>query len=478
MHFTPRPEPAEHANREKSWVAFSSLMAAIFLTGTKLGIGIWTNSLGILSEAAHSGLDLVAAGVTLWAVRIASKPADHEHTYGHGKFENLSALFETLLLLVTCIWIIYEAVHRLFFAAEGVHVDPNFWAFAIVIVSIIIDISRSRALKRAADKYNSQALEADALHFSTDVWSSCVVFLGLVGVVIAEKFDMPLLMMADAVAALGVAGIVIVVSFQLGKKSIDDLLDRIPDEMYHQVEEAVHQVEGIDEVHQVRLRRSGAEIFADVTLSIRRSVAFERVHDISEAVEDAVRKVLPGTDVVVHAEPNVPESEELTTTVRLLAARFGLAAHAVRIYDKENERWLELHLEVSESLRLDEAHELASRFEAELRTAIPGLERIVTHLEPAGDATAIIPAQTVDQANIQKLLDRYQKENQLSLSPHHIEVQQTGKEQVVSFHCRLAPATPIADAHDFTVKLEEYLKKHLPKITRVVIHAEPEKPKG
>ena len=184
--------PANHelltqADRDKRWVALSSLLAAILLTGTKLGIGWWTNSLGILSEAAHSALDLVAAAVTLWAVRAASRPADREHPYGHGKIENLSALLETFLLLVTCLWIVGEAAHRLFFAAN-VHVDPNLWAFLVVLLSVIVDYSRSRALKRAADKYDSPALEADALHFSTDIWSSAVVLLGLCGVLASERW--------------------------------------------------------------------------------------------------------------------------------------------------------------------------------------------------------------------------------------------------------------------------------------------------
>ena len=270
-----RAQRLTQADRDKRWVALSSLVAAILLTGTKLGIGLWSNSLGILSEAAHSGLDLVAAAVTLWAVRVSGRPADREHPYGHGKIENLSALFETALLLVTCVWIIGEAAKRLFFAGE-VHVDPNVWAFLVVLLSMAVDYSRSRALKKAADKYASQALEADALHFSTDIWSSAVVLLGLCGVLAGKRLGMPWLVQADAVAALGVAAIVIGVSLKLGKKSVDDLLDGVPKGLQEQVAAAVQQVPGVEAVTRLRLRRSGPEIFADVTLAVGHAAAFER----------------------------------------------------------------------------------------------------------------------------------------------------------------------------------------------------------
>ena len=280
MDTIPPLESVAQADREKRWVATSSLAAAFLLTGTKLGIGLWTNSLGILSEAAHSGLDLVAAAVTLWAVRVSSRPADREHTYGHGKIENLSALFETVLLLVTCVWIIYEAVARLFLG-EHVEVDPNVWAFLVVIMSIVVDFSRSRALKRAADKYASQALEADALHFSTDIWSSAVVLLGLCGVLAGERLGLPWLKDADSVAALGVAIIVVWVSFKLGKKSVDDLLDSVPRGLQQQMLDAVAAVPDVQHVARLRLRRSGPTMFADVTLTVSHTAAFERAHDIA-----------------------------------------------------------------------------------------------------------------------------------------------------------------------------------------------------
>ncbi len=462
------------ANREKRWVAGTSLAAAVLLTGTKLGVGLSTNSLGILSEAAHSALDLVATAVTLWAVRASGRPADREHTYGHGKFENLSALFETFLLLVTCVWIVYEAVARLFFRGE-LHVEANIWAFLVIILSIVVDVSRSRALKKAAIKHSSQALEADALHFSTDIWSSSVVLLGLCGVLISQRLDMPWMVHADAVAALGVAAIVVWVSLKLGKKSIDDLLDGVPQGLHDRVAAAARAVPGVENIVRLRLRRSGPEYFADVTLTVGRGSAFEQAHDVANEVEAALHAVLPNADVVVHVEPTVADDEDVTTKIRVLAARHGLGAHGIRIYEQDRQQRLELHLEVNDSLTLDEAHAQASAFERELRKDLPGITRIVTHIEPTGDAAATVQGQSVGRKRVRKAIDDFLAEHPLPLEPHNIQVQLVEEELAVSFHCTLEPATAITEAHDITVRLEKYLRAHVPGLGRVVIHVEPKK---
>lgn len=460
------------ADREKRLVAFSSLAAAMLLTLLKVIVGVATNSLGILSEAAHSGLDLVAAGITLWAVRISGRPADREHTYGHGKFENLSALLQTLLLLVTCVWIIYEAISRLS-ATEETVVDATVWAFAVILLSVGVDYSRSRALRRAAKKHNSQALEADALHFSTDIWSSCVVLLGLIGVLAAEQLNLPWLHKADAVAALGVALIVIFISIELGKRSIDDLLDRVPTHLQEAVARTASSVPGVQEVTQVRLRRSGPEVFTDVTLTVNRAAAFESAHDIASEAEAAVRKVLPAADVVVHVEPVRPEQEDLITSVRLLAARLGMGAHAVRIYEQGSQRSLELHLEVNEHLSLEEAHRQVSQFEETLHELAPGLARIVTHIEPAGEAAATMQSEPVSTRQVRHAIQAFLDAEHMAVDPHDIEVLQVAGELAVSFHCALDPSTAITAAHDLTLRLENHLRAQVPNIGRVVIHVEP-----
>jgi cation diffusion facilitator family transporter len=291
------------AESEKRLVATSSVLGALLLTTMKIAVGFTTGSIGIISEAAHSGLDLVAAGVTLWAVRAASVPADREHPYGHGKIEHFSALFETGLLLATCMWIVYESLKRLLF--EESHVEVTLWAFLVMFVSIAVDLSRSRALMRVARKYRSQALEADALHFSIDVWSSAVVIAGLAAVWLSNRTGLAWLGKADAVAALGVAGIAALVSLRLGRKAVSDLLDAAPAGLLEQVAHAA-RINGTLSVTQVRVRQSGAQAFADIHISIARNASFERAHAITHAVEDAVRAAVPGIDLVVHADPVEP----------------------------------------------------------------------------------------------------------------------------------------------------------------------------
>jgi cation diffusion facilitator family transporter len=464
----------EESSREKFRVAVSSLAAACALMLLKLLVGLWTHSLGILAEAAHSSLDLVAAGVTLWAVQMSSRPADRQQTYGYGKFENLSALFETLLLLATCAWIVYEASRRLFFGGH-VEVTPNVWAFLVVILSIVVDFSRSRALARVAEKYQSQALEADALHFSTDIWSSSVVLLGLAGVLAAQRLEIPWLANADSVAALAVAGLVIWVSLRLGKKSVDDLLDRIPDDLRDKVARAAGGVAGVESVSKVRMRRSGPTVFADVTLSVGEAISFDRAHEISDEAADAIRRVVPGADVVVHAEPLALNDHDITTQVRILAARRGLGAHAIRLYEDTGQRWLELHLEMPDALTLEVAHRQATAFENDVRTSVPGMTRIVSHLEPVGDQTAIVQAEPADPAPILAAVDDFFHGDAKAVQLHNVKVQLADGQTQVSFHCRLDPRMSIGDAHDLTVSLEDHIRSNVPNVGSVVIHVEPRK---
>lgn len=293
------------ASQEKNHAALTSVIAAVGLTTFKLIVGILTRSLGILAEAAHSALDLVAALMTFLAVRAADKPADPGHPYGHGKIENLSALFETVLLLVTSGWIIYEAIQRLFF--EHVEVDASIWAFLVMGISIVIDYNRSRLLYRTAKKHNSQALEADALHFRTDIWSSAVVLLGLGGVRLAAHVPgLEWLERADAIAAMIVALIVVYVSFELGNRTVQALLDAAPAGQQESIVRAVEALEGVQDCHAVRIRPSGAAWFVDLHINVDGEMTLNKAHALSEQVEQAVIAILPRADVTVHVEPHAP----------------------------------------------------------------------------------------------------------------------------------------------------------------------------
>jgi cation diffusion facilitator family transporter len=294
---------AIQAHQEKRWVALTSLWAAVGITAFKVIVGLTTGSLGILAEAAHSALDLAAAAMTFFAIRVSARPADREHLYGHGKVENVSALFETLLLLATCVWIFYEAAHRLGEHADA-KVQVNAWSFAVMITSIIVDWSRSRALSRAAIKHNSQALEADALHFSTDIWSSLAVIVGLICVKLGEWYpSLAFLHVADSVAAIGVAVIVVWVSVKLGWRTIRSLLDTVPAGMEQRITEAVTGLPGVAGCHQVRARMAGPQVFVDVHIEVDGTQTLKRAHDLTEDVERVIQNLHPDADVTVHAEP-------------------------------------------------------------------------------------------------------------------------------------------------------------------------------
>jgi cation diffusion facilitator family transporter len=296
---------ASKAQKEKQWAATSSVGAAFGLTGIKLLVGLLTGSLGILAEAAHSGLDLIAAGITAFAVRKSGKPADSEHPYGHGKVENISAFVETILLLVTCVWIIYAAAQRIL--SGKIEIEVNVWSFAVIIVSIAIDASRSRMLYRVARKFNSQALEADALHFSTDIWSSGVVLLGLFCVKLHDWLKTyEFLHYADTIAAIIVGFIVIQVSAKLGMRTINALLDSAPAGAQKKIITAVEGLPQVIDCHDVRIRSVGHQSFIDLHVHIEGEPTLREAHELTEEIERVIQGILPSSDVVVHPEPSQP----------------------------------------------------------------------------------------------------------------------------------------------------------------------------
>ena len=279
---------------EKSNIAGVSVFAAVFLTSFKLVVGLITGSLGLLSEALHSGLDLVAAMITYFSVRISEKPPDEDHHYGHGKIENFSALAETALLLITCFWIIYEAINRL--VSGKTHIEVTYFSFIVVITSIVIDYWRSRALHRVAKKYNSQALEADAMHFSTDIWSSLVVLLGLICYRFGYQY-------ADSIAALAVALIVLTISYRLGKRAVDVLLDKSPSDIPAKVEAVLKKTSEITRYHDLKIRSAGADTFIEVNIHVTPGLTITQAHTISHTVEKRIQSAIPRSEVHIHIEP-------------------------------------------------------------------------------------------------------------------------------------------------------------------------------
>jgi cation diffusion facilitator family transporter len=455
---------------EKRAVAGGSVLAAIVITTLKIVVGITTGSLGILSEAAHSGLDLVAAIVTLLSVRVSDKPADADHQYGHGKVENFSAFIETGLLLLTCVWIVYEAGKRLFF--HQVEIEPSLAAFAVLFISMAIDFWRSRALARIASKYDSQALEADALHFSTDIWSSGMVVLGLLLVAMGRKYGVVWLRAADPVAALFVAGVVVYVSSRLARKTIDALLDAAPSDVRNKILLALRGVEGLLEVDRVRIRHAGNRFFADVSVSLARNVTFQRSEQVSDAVTAAVREVLPDADVVVHPIPRADRKENIFDRVRAVATRHNLNVHDVSVQDLHGRLHVEQHLELHEELSLKDAHDQVSLLESEIRSDVPEISSILTHIE-SEPATIESGDEVVRDAALEKKLKTIVKEFPEVLDVHEVEVKRVRGRIYVSCHCTFSDELALSRVHEIQTELEIRFKQEAPELFRVLIHPEP-----
>jgi cation diffusion facilitator family transporter len=455
---------------EKRGVAGNSVVAAVVITGLKIVVGLTTGSLGILSEAAHSGLDLIAAIITFVSVRVSDKPADADHQYGHGKVENFSAFIETGLLLLTCLWIISESIKRLFF--KSVEIEPSLAAFAVMFVSIGVDLWRSRALGRIAEKYDSQALEADALHFSTDVWSSSVVILGLLLVVLGKRWHVAWLRAADPVAALVVAGIVVYVSWRLARRTVDALLDAAPPGVRAQIIAAVQKVEGVLEVDRARIRRAGNRYFAELSIGLARNVTFQHSGAVSESVITAVRSVLANADVTVRPVPRAHRRENIFDRIRAVATRHNLNVHDVSVQDLKGHLHVEQHLELDESLSLKEAHDRVTALETEIQEDIPEIATILTHIE--SEPATIEPGDEITRdAALEQRLKAVAAEFPDILDMHDVHFKRVRGRLYVACHCTLPDNLPLSRVHDIQTDLEIRFKQDAPELFRVLIHPEP-----
>ena len=470
MSDSPMPYSSAAMQAEKRSVAGNSVLAAIAITVLKVVVGFTTGSLGILSEAAHSGLDLVAAVITFFSVSVSDKPADAEHQYGHGKIENFSAFIETGLLLLTCLWIIYEAVERLFF--RRVEIEPSIWAFAVMGMSIGVDVWRSRLLGRIAQKYDSQALEADALHFSTDVWSSSVVILGLLLVIAGRAYHIDWLRDADPIAALAVAGIVVHVSWKLARKTVDALLDAAPAGVRAKIMDAVRHVDGVIEVDRVRIRRAGNRYFADVAVGLARTVTFQHSGRVAEMVTAVVRRVLPDADVTVNSVPRADRKENIFDQIRAVATRHNLNVHDVSVQDLTGRLHVEQHLELDERLSLKEAHDRVTALEAEMREEVPEISSILTHIE-SEPATIEAGDEIVRDPALERRLKAIAAEFPDVLDMHEIQIKRVRGRLYVSCHCTLPDNLPLSRVHDIQTDLEIRFKQDAPELFRVLIHPEP-----
>ena len=470
MSGTPALYSPNAMRAEKRAVAGNSVLAALFITGGKIVVGVTTGSLGILSEAAHSALDLIAALLTYLSVGVSDKPADADHQYGHGKVENFSAFVETGLLLLTCIWVIYEAIVRLFF--RRVEVEPSIWAFAVMLGSMAVDWWRSRALGRIAIKYESQALEADALHFSTDVWSAGVVVLGLGLILAGRVYHVDRLRLADPIAALFVAGVIVSVSWRLARRTIDALLDAAPAGVRAQITDAVSRVDGVLEIGRVRIRRAGNRYFADLAVGLARTVTFQRSEQLVEAVTAAVRGILPDADVTVQPLPRAQRSENIFDRIRAVATLHNLNVHDITVQDFAGQLHVEQHVELDERMSLKAAHDQVTELEADMRHDVREIAAILTHIE-SEPATIEKPEELVRDADLERHLKAVATEFPEILDVHEFVITRVRGRLYVSCHCTLSDDLSLARVHDIQTELEIHFKQAAPELFRVLIHPEP-----
>lgn len=474
MSTTAQPERAASPHNAKLSAALFSVLAALGVTLLKLLTGLLIGSLGMLSEAAHSGIDLVAATITLFSIRVSDRPADADHNYGHGKIESLSAFVETVLMLGSCIWILTEAIRRILFR-EHLSLVFSIWPFVVLLLSITVDFTRSRKLHDVARQFNSEALEADAIHFRTDIWSSSAVLLGLACTYAGQHWHIPALALADPIAAILVACIILNVTWRLARRTIDALTDATPTETRLQTRELMRDLASIDgvlSVDRVRTRRSGPSYFADVTLGIPRNVTFQRSEQITNAATSTVQRHLPGADVVVHSVPTASTAESVHDRIRAVASRSNLAIHDVSVQKYDDALHVEQHLEVNETMPLRDAHILVTQLESNIRREIPEISTIVTHIE-SEPSTIERPASLERDRQLEVRLRRAAAAFPQILDIHEVVVSRINDRIHISCHCTLPDDLPMSEVHTIITALEGAFKLDAPEVSRLLIHPEP-----
>jgi cation diffusion facilitator family transporter len=480
---------APHAAKRSA--AIFSVFAAGLITLLKLLTGLLTGSLGMLSEAAHSAIDLIASAITLFSVEVSDRPADEDHNYGHGKVESLSAFVETGIMFASCLWIVSEAISRIV-THKHLAVKPSIWPFAVLLCSIVVDFTRSRTLGRIAREHRSDALAADSIHFATDMWASLAVMLGLAATFAGERYALPWLEYADPIAALVVSGVILRVSWRLARYTVDTLLDATPttdptsnepqskEQLRNNLIHDLTAIPGVLSVDRLRTRRSGANYFADVTLGMPRNLTFQRSEQLTMAATEAVQRHLPGADVVVHTVPTASIAESVHDRIRAVAARRNLAIHEISVQQLGDGLHIEQHLEVDETMPLRQAHELVTNLEAEMRYEVPAISSILTHIE-SEPATIERPASLDVDRDLEIRLRRVAAQFPEILDIHDVYVTRrnprtanhSGEHIQVSCHCTLPDDLPMASVHAVITALEGAFKLDAPEVDRLLIHPEP-----
>jgi len=450
----------------KQKVALSSVAASAGLTVAKAVVGFTTGSLAILSEAAHSLLDLAATLMTYFAVRVSGKPADEEHHYGHGKVESVSALAETALLFLLSGIVIWEALQRLI-GGHGHAVEATFWAFAVIAASILVDFFRARVLYRVATETSSEALEADALHFGSDMWSSLAVLVGLGAVARGYRW-------ADSAAAVVVAVFICIAGWRLGRRTIDSLTDTAPPGAADKIRAIAARIPGIVALERVRARPAGDVLFVDLVVAVSRTLPLDRVAAIKERIENAVRGEFPKAELTVNTEPRALDDETVVERVMVIARNRALAVHHVTVQSIGGRVSVSLDLEVDGQLPLARAHEIADGLEQAVREELGTEVEVETHIEPLQMRGLL--GQDADEervAAVRAELAGLATKLGVVRDVHDVRVRETADGEIVNFHAYVDPALTVSDVHESIDDLERALRLRFPSIKRVIGHAEP-----
>ncbi len=452
------------AQREKRGVALYSIIASIFMIAGKGTVGLMTGSLALLTDALHSFLDLSASTITYFAVRISDKPADREHHFGHGKVESLAALAEVVLLFATCGFIGYEAVTRLMSGSSPVIL--NIWAYVVIIVSIGIDISRVRALKRVAKKYSSQALAADALNFSTDILSSLVVLIGLAAVQLGVPW-------ADSAAAIGVAIFIMVATIRMGKEAIDVLLDRAPVETENEIKKIVNGFPDILGISHLRVRSDGRMVFGALNLDIDRSLTFSRANELKEDLQDKLKEHLPETDITLTFKPVSRKSELTNESIRFLVSSFGLSVHHLIMNQIDDGYFVSMHVEMPGDMTLDKAHDKSEEIKKKLLESMPDLQKIIIHTQPFESELNGLAADEEHALRITREVERISESFPDVEDCHNIVLTPYRDGLALSADIRLDGSLPLEQTHKTAKVVEEKLRAEISELVSVTLHLEP-----
>lgn len=450
----------------KQKVALSSIVSSAGLTAAKAIVGVMSGSLALLSEAAHSLIDVGATVMTYYAVRVSDKPADEEHHYGHGKVESVSALAETALLFVLAGVVIWEAAKRLM-SAQPPDVQATPWAFAVILLSIVIDFFRARVLYRTAEQTSSQALEADALHFDSDMWSSLAVLVGLVGIALGYTW-------ADSVAAMAVSVVICIVGWRLGRRTVDTLTDTAPAGASEKIRAMVTRIPGVVGLDRLRVRQVGKVLFVDLVVAVSRTLPIDRVAALKDRIVAMVRADSQAAEVTVTTEPRALDDESVLERVMVIARNRGLAVHHVTVHGIEGRLAVSLDLEVDGTLSLGAAHDIASGLEEAVREELGPQVEVETHIEPLqpfDEPGRDAPPERIAAVR-EALLDIVMKVDLVG-EIHDVRVREADGGEIVNFHCVVDPLLKVADVHEKVDELERGLRLRFPSIKRVIGHAEP-----